>query len=196
MKNYLPGRFAALHEAFPLLWPLLNDDDRIGRMKLLSRMNVPAVLVLDSAAEEVWQLLDAARRIGLLDQIKQMIGHQIRQIMESEGYEHVKNKPLNSSWIFASGAQYRHPDWNGFYVHRSRDVHTVERFCISDRRSLNDLSVPPDSPLIASDWTRYRRVCRPHELDFVLGAPLAEFSWNWRELCHEIRIEGYVVLGD
>ena len=194
MKDYRPGRFASLHEAFPQLWSLLNDDERVGRMKLLSRMNVPAVVDLDTDAEDIWNVLDASRGIGLLDQVKQMIGHQIRQIMESNGYEHVRNKPLKTSWIFASGALYQHPDWRPFYVHRNRDVYNTKRFCVALKRKLSDLSRPRGSLLNPSDWVCHRRIALPHELDFVLGATLAEFGWNWRDLCQVLRTENYVIL--
>ncbi len=196
MNGYRPGRFASLHEAFPQLWALLNDYERIGRMKLLSRMNVPAVVDLDTDAEDVWSVLDASRGLGLLDQVKQMIGHQIRQIMESNGYEHVRNKPLRTSWIFSSGALYQHPDWILFYVHRNRDVFNTKRFCVALTRKLVDLSRSRSSPLDPSDWVCHRKVALPHELDFVLGAPLAEFGWNWRELCQVLQMDSYVILDD
>ena len=196
MNDYRPGRFASLHEAFPKIWALLNDDNRINRMKLLSRMNVPAVVDLDMDAEEFWSVFDESKRVGLLDQVKQMIGHQIRQIMESNGYVHVRNKPLSTSWIFASGALYQHPDWRLFYVHRNRDGFKMKSFCVSLNRNLNDLSCPENSLFNPSHWVRHRKVALPHELDFVLGAPLAEFGWNWRELCQVLHSESYVILDD
>ena len=198
MIEYDPGRYASLHDAFPLLWTVLNEEERVSQMELASRLNSPAVSVLDIGAEDVWEVLEAAKRLGLLNQVKQMIGHQIRQIMESRGYEHVRNKPLSTSWIFASGAVYRHPSWTMLYVHKKRLRSTDEnaRYCVASKRSLSDLRIPHDSPLVPSEWVRYRKVARRRELDFVMDAPLSDFGWRWRNLCDKVRADGFVILYD
>ncbi len=46
-------------------------------------MTVPAVVVLATTAHDIRQVLNEAGSIRLHDRLKQVIGHQIRQIMDS-----------------------------------------------------------------------------------------------------------------
>ena len=147
--KYSPEKFRTTYEQFPELWDLLSSDEMIGSMKRLSRRAVPAIAALDTDAEPVWQVLEEARQESplLYDQVKRMIGHMVRQIMESPlvGYEHVRNVPF-TSWIFSTGARYRDPAWRRWiYVHRNRDPVGEEMFCLAKTKSLSDLYNPPSN---------------------------------------------------
>ncbi|MCY3883961.1 MAG: hypothetical protein OXG24_03495 [Gammaproteobacteria bacterium] len=196
---YIPEGFAPEYELFPELLDYLSEDELVAKMILLSRRGVPAVAALDSDCEPIWRILRRARRRGIEDRTKQMIGHMVRQIMESDevGLEWVGSARLNS-WIFSAGAKYRHPSWQPLWVHRSRDGHDQERFCISRRKRLADLDTPPDD---RSQWVLYRRCLMRHELVYILNVRnLGEVEWQdddpvtWNSLGRRVRIEGFKIL--
>ncbi|MCY4142886.1 MAG: hypothetical protein OXG08_04230 [Gammaproteobacteria bacterium] len=182
------------------LWGLLNEETLVSRMKLLSRRGISAIAALDTDAEEIWEILRRARAIGIEDPIKQATGKMVRRILESDevGFVHVDNARVNS-WIFSSGAKYRHPDWRPLYVHRNRDPRAAEEFCISRRKRLGELASLTGG---ASSWIYFRRCLLEHELEYILDAwSLQEFEWNdiaeelnWRSLCRNVRSRGYIVL--
>ena len=190
--KYRPGRFAELHRQYPQVWRWLCDPGMAERMKALSRRGLPAVTALDIDAEPVWSALEVARDHGEEDQVKQMVGHQIRQIMEFHGYRKYGSKRIWTSWIFASGSVYRHPEWRRLYVHRPRYPDNVERYCVAAKRKLSTLPNPPSN---CSEWVPYRMCRTRSELNFVLQGNLDDdFGLEWRNLRREVADRGYVVL--
>lgn len=190
--EYQPGRFAFLHDEFREVWPFLNSPGLVERMKILSRRGVPAISALDIEAIPVWNALNAARPIGAEDQLKQMIGHQVRQIMEAEGYRKTGGKQIRNSWIFTWGSVYQHPEWRKLYVHKNREYAHSDAFCVAAKRKLPALRNPP--PDIFT-WIPYRMCHTKKELNFVLQGNLEDdFGVSWRELCDTVSEEGYCVL--
>ena len=192
--KYRPGNFAGLHDTYPKVWEAVRDPRAVERMKILSRRGSPAIMAFDIDAELLWSTLESARERGELDHVKQMTGHQVRQIMESVGYRKIlDSRPIRTSWIFASGAVYRKREWRQrLYVHRKRDVNAPEAYCIASKRQLSALSNPPPS---CSTWIPYRMCRTRKELNFVLDANLDDdFGWSWKNLCDAVAERGYVVL--
>ena len=181
------------------LWRFLNDDSTVSRMKQLSRRGIPAVGALDTDSEPFWEILRDARAIGLENSVKQRTGKMIREIMEGPnvGFVHRGNARINS-WIFSSGAKYRHPDWRTLYVHRNSDPEADEVFCVARRKHLTDLDSSPEE---LSSWVYYRRCLLPHELVYILDCEsITDFEWdedtpmNWRMLVRRVHNEGYKVV--
>ena len=190
--SYRPGRFARLHEQYPQIWEALIEPQFIAMMKVLSRRGVPAVSALDMEAELVVKSLETARLRGDENQVKQMIGNQIRQIMASEGFRKVEGKPVRSSWIFSWGAVYVRPDWYSLHVHRNRNIGDLDTHCISKKRILLSLQHPPSN---CAKWVPYRLCQTRQELNFVLEGNLDDdFGWSWRSLCETVDLNGYVIL--
>lgn len=180
------------------LWDLLNEDAMVSRMVLLSRKGIPAVAALDSDAERIWESLRVAKAAGLENPVKQKIGKMVREILESEsvGLEWAGSARINS-WIFSSGAKYRHPDWRPIHVHTLKDGN-FDEFCVSRRKHLADLDKSPSTP---SSWIYYRRCLMQHELEYVLDVEnLEQFDWDenttltWKALCRRVRSESYKIL--
>lgn len=191
--EYRPGRFAGLHDQYPQIWKFLNAEVVVSRMKILSRQGVPAVSALDIEAEVVWDALASARHRGQEDQVKQMIGHQIHQIMVSSGFLKDGGKSIRTSWIFGYGGFYQDPEWHRFYVHRNRDQDNPEMYCISSKRQLPTLPNPPPN---CYQWVPYRLCCTRRELNSVLDGNLDDdFGKNWQELQRVVGEQGYVILG-
>lgn len=189
---YLPGIFTRPHSRYPAVWHTLNEPGVVERMKLLCRRGYPAVCALDIDAEPIWTVLENARTRGEEDQVKQMIGHQVKQILEAKGYRRVGGKPIRTSWIFSFGSVYEDPEWRILYVCRNRDERDRSVFCLSSKRRVSTLPHPPPNPL---DWVLYRMCRTPRELKFVLNADLGyDFGWSWDQLCSEVDENGYVVL--
>ena len=205
-SEYQRRRFRSECREHPEIWELLVDELRellyedamVSRMMLLSRRGIPAVAALDTDAEPIWEILRRARIAGLENAVKQKIGKLIREILESDkvGLKWTGSASYNS-WIFSSGAKYRHPDWRPLYVHRKRDS-DADEFCISRRKRLTDLNYSPDRP---SSWIFYRRCMLQHELKYILDAQsLKDFEWDdhavltWSTLCRRVHSDGYVTL--
>lgn len=190
--RYRPGRFASLHKQYPRIWKALNEPQCVAMMKILSRRGIPAVSALDMEVELVWENLELARSRGDENQVKQMIGHQIRQIMASEGFRKVDGKPVRTSWIFSWGGVYVRPEWHSLYVHRNRNIGDPDTHCISKKRILLSLPNPPSD---CAKWVPYRMCQTRRELNFVLEGNLDDdFGWSWRNLCDTINENGYVIL--
>lgn len=190
--EYRPGRFAFLHSEFREVWRFLNSPGLVERMKILSRRGVPAISALDIEAIPVWDALNSARPIGAEDQLKQMIGHQIRQIMESQGYRKTGGKQIRTSWIFTWGSVYQDPEWRGLYVHKNREYAHPAAFCVAAKRQLSALQNPPPN---SSTWIPYRMCQTQKELNYVLDGNLDDdFGISWRNLCDAVNKEEYYLL--
>jgi hypothetical protein len=189
---YHSGIFTRPHSRYPDVWYTLNDPGVVERMKLLCRRGFPAVCALDIDAEPIWIVLEHARSRGEEDQVKQMIGHQIKQILESKGYRRAGGKPIRTSWIFSFGSVYEDPDWRILYVCRNRDERDQNVFCLSSKRRVSTLPNPPPN---VSSWVLYRMCRTPRELNYVLNADLGcDYGWSWDRLCAAVDENGYVAL--
>lgn len=194
----MPGQFRPFYERFPHLWDLLTSDQMIARMKALSRRGVPAVAAMESDAKPIWEILETARRESprVFNQTKRMLGHMVRQVMESPqvGYQYVGTVSFDS-WIFSSGGRYRDPDWRRWiYVHCSQDAHGGYVFCLARTKHLSNLTEQPISR--SSSWTYHRRCACQHELEFILDGSLTDWNLIWEEVCGEIQETGYVLMDD
>lgn len=193
-NQYIPGRFVKLHVNYPVIWEFLNDPIVIARMTAISRRGLPAILVLDSEAETIWRELRLARQMSQFSELKQMIGHQVKQVMESCGYRKVGVKPITTSWIFSSGSVYRDPAWHDLYLFRERNLSDFFQFCIAKKRRLSSL---PNPPAHQKKWAYFRKCSMLHELEFAMDSDLYEdFGWHWRDLYTEVEHQGYVILAD
>ena len=83
MATYTPNQFSDLYNSSfgKEIWKFLNEHDNIIRMITASDLQRPAVEPLSEV------LLDRFGKNIKQDRIKQMIGHMVRQIMESLNYE-------------------------------------------------------------------------------------------------------------
>lgn len=189
-SRYIPEIFSQPHQRYPQIWHTLNEPGIVERMKILSRRGFPAVSALDLDARPIWNALEDARANGREAQIKQMIGHQIRQILEHEGYIKVTSKPIRTSWIFSSGSVYEDPEWATLYISRNQDSLDPERYCVSSKRDVAALDDPPPK-----QWIAYRMCRTLNELHYVLDADLNDaFGWSWVRLCDSVDRDGYVIL--
>jgi len=113
MQTYEPSVFANLAESElgRRLWRFLNQDDSIIRMETATELGRPAVEGLEKP------LLEAFGEAVLDDRVKQMIGHMVRQIMESQGFVHeMKNVKITSGAPFSRASRYAIPGNATFFV--------------------------------------------------------------------------------
>jgi hypothetical protein len=101
--KYDPKSFSDVF-ASPLgakLWRFLNSHESKLMMKTATKFRKPAVAAV---SDEL--LADFGEEIRQ-DRIKQMIGHMVRQVMESEGYMiHSQNVPVRYGNLFNKGTSY------------------------------------------------------------------------------------------
>lgn len=101
--NYEAGRFSDLSELSlgKDLWQFLNRKDNIIRMETATELN-------RTAAESVSKiLLDEFGDDVKVNRVKQMIGHMIRQIMESRGYQMgTQNVKVSIQRLFTKASRY------------------------------------------------------------------------------------------
>lgn len=129
MILYSPDKFASL-AATPLgsqLWSFLNSDSAVACLETASRLGKPAV----EGIEE-----DLLRQFGakvMDDRVKQMIGHMVRQVMESREWVLDQSDVKVQSIPFTKASRYTRPDWVTLYAFRNAaDASDV---VISDRRT-------------------------------------------------------------
>ena len=105
LPAYRPDQFETLYhrEAGPDLWAFMQDPETVLRMEVASYLCRPAVEPLSPT------LLARFGQTVRRKEIKQMIGHMARQVLEHRGYQLDRSgvkirKPGN---IFYSGSKYR-----------------------------------------------------------------------------------------
>lgn len=129
MISYNPEKFASL-AATPLgvqLWAFLNSDAVVACLETASRLSKPAV----EGAEE--DLLGRFGRAVMDDRVKQMIGHMVRQVMESREWVLDQSDVKVQSIPFTKASRYTRPDWVTLYAFRNAaDPNDV---VVSDRRT-------------------------------------------------------------
>lgn len=95
------------------LWNFLNREDIVARMETATDLGQPALQAVED------QLLATFGKEVLADRIKQMIGRMVRQIMESNGFEHVTSDVRLSSVPFYKASRYRRRDQAIVYLFKS-----------------------------------------------------------------------------
>lgn len=95
------------------LWVFLNQPEIIGRMETATDLGQPALQAIED------QLLATFGDAVLANRIKQMIGRMVRQIMESDGYEHVTSDVRLNSVPFYKASRYRRRDQAMVYLFKS-----------------------------------------------------------------------------
>lgn len=100
-----PKNFSILYKT-PLgqkIWDFLNEHDNIVMMKAACYFKKPAAQIMSEGLLNKFG--DKIRE----DQIKQMIGAMIRQILESDGYEHEQHgmKVNDNDNLFTKASRYK-----------------------------------------------------------------------------------------
>lgn len=101
--------YKGLHTRYPEIWRYLNEPEVVIRMEEISP-NEPAVMALNFNDEPIMARLMPEQVTGDEDRIRRMIGNQIRQIMERNGWEKTEGHPKSTkgkSPFFVKGACYR-----------------------------------------------------------------------------------------
>jgi hypothetical protein len=122
MVKYEPGVFLTLYQTAlgVRLWGILNEHENIVRMKTATALGRPAV----EGLEEV--LLDKFGTQVLEDRVKQMIGHMVRQIMESNGYVvDAQNVKITNGGPFSRATRYKAANEMTFHVFRASKSPTM-----------------------------------------------------------------------
>ncbi|HEX4709701.1 hypothetical protein [Phenylobacterium sp.] len=95
------------------LWLFLNRDDVVARMETATDLGQPALQAVED------QLLETFGEAVLADRIKQMIGRMVRQVMETNGFEHVTSDVRLNSVPFYKASRYRRRDQAMVYLFKS-----------------------------------------------------------------------------
>jgi len=172
MLTYRAEQFASLY-ASPLgqrVWAFLIAADNIARLETASELSKPAV---EGIAE---QLLAEFREDALIDRVKQMVGHMVRQILEQRGWVLDQTDVKVQSVPFNKAARYRRSDWHTFHAFRNtKDPRDV---AITDRRQ--DPKLPTDTR-----WTFYATFASPLQAVVAFGVN------DIAELREEVHTHGY-----
>ena len=134
-NEYDAGTFQALADTTlgRNLWQFLNQELTIVRMETATGLGKPAVTGIEE------QLLWSFREDVVDDRMKQMVGHMVRQVMESQGYQIEQRNMSISSALFSKGTRYGRPDWQRLHVFRSSA--NARELCFTDSRDTAGL--PP-----------------------------------------------------
>lgn len=102
--NYVPGHFISTYNSQDgaVIFDFLKERDNIVRMKTATYLSRPAAEPLSP------YLVEKFGPVIATDQVKKMIGHMIRQIMEHCGYQFDRSGvPIKREGnIFSSAARY------------------------------------------------------------------------------------------
>ena len=102
--NYQAQNFSGLFRASfaPDLWQYLRRPETVLAMEVATKLRKPAVEAIGD---------DLIRDFGTVVQqkrVKQMVGHMVRQIMESRGYIlDAQRVPCRFDKLFSSGTRYK-----------------------------------------------------------------------------------------
>ncbi|RTL94238.1 hypothetical protein ABWH97_08995 [Nitratireductor sp. ac15] len=172
MFAYTPEKFSSLYESRlgQRIWEFLTQPENVARLETASGLSKPAV----EGIEE--QLLEEFREEILVDRVKQMVGHMVRQLMEQQGWVLDQSDVKVQSVPFSKAARYRRPEWITFHAFRNtsdpRDV------AITDRRQ--NAPLPADTR-----WTYYATFASP------LKAAVAFGVRDIRQLRQQVHSHGY-----
>lgn len=105
--DYQAGSFSDVYntELGKDVWDYLNDDRIKSKMQLATDLGFPAV---EGVGNDLFYKFPSVYRN---DRYKQMIGHMIKQIMESLGYSHYKkNIKCTKQRLYSNGSVYQKID--------------------------------------------------------------------------------------
>lgn len=172
MLIYRPDKFSSLYESElgQRIKSFLTRDDNVARLETASQLSKPAV----EGIEE--QLLAEFREDVLVDRVKQMVGHMVRQILEQRDWVLDQTDVKVQSVPFSKATRYRRPDWITFHAFRnSSDPRDI---VITDRRQ--------NPPLPAgSRWTFYATFASPLKAAVAFGVK------DIKQLRQEVHSRGY-----
>lgn len=102
--TYTPGHFSSTFKdhSGQAIWEFLRKEDNLVRMETATYLSRPAAEALSP------QLLQTFGERVKADRVKQMVGHMIRQILESKGYrlDQTSVRISRPGNIFSSAARY------------------------------------------------------------------------------------------
>ncbi len=142
-------------------------------MKVACDLGQPAVVGIEE------ELLIVLGKDILIDRVKQMVGHMVRQVMEKEGFVIDQGDVKIHSVPFSKGTRYKRPDWHP--VHVFRNSGDPRDLCFTDTRTGDKL------PALAgkSTWRYWT------SFSTALRGSIA-FGVKPSELRQEIMKRGYV----
>lgn len=168
MLDYIPMQFTRDYntDLGRELWVTLNSDVVIARMETASDLDQPALKPIEDI------LLSLFDEQILADRIKQMIGHMVRQVMESRGYEHVTTDVRMNSVPFYKASRYRKAGRDTLYLFQSsKDRREIG---LTNERDGRKLPAAPDG----AKWKFVNVLTSPIKANigygFVLASAVAE----------------------
>lgn len=164
MQDYIPMQFARDYDTDlgRELWKTLNNDVVVARMETASDLDQPAL----KPVEDI--LLAQFDEQVLADRTKQMIGHMVRQVMESRGYEHVTTDVRLNSVPFYKASRYRKAGRDSLYLfHSSKDRREI---ALTDTRDGQKLPAAPDG----AKWKFVNVLTSPIKANIGYGFRLAD----------------------
>ena len=82
------------------LWQFLNEELTVARLETTTDRAKPAVFGIEE------QLLQRFGNVVADNRVKQMIGHMVRQVIESRGYRIERRNVTIGSALFSKGTRY------------------------------------------------------------------------------------------
>lgn len=175
-NDYDAGTFQSLADTDlgRRLWRFLNEELTVARLETATDLAKPAVMGIEE------QLL---RRFGdavVHDRTKQMIGHMVRQVMETRGYRIERRNVSLGSALFSKGTRYGRPDWQRLQVFRNGK--DLRELCFADHRDAGRL--PP--PARGGRWRYWASFAT------VLRGTIA-YGIDVHEVRREVAAQGYAL---
>jgi hypothetical protein len=158
MNLYNPDKFKSLYQtALGLkLWEFLNEDLTVSRLIAFSEADRPAVQGIEEA------LLERFGNEVCEDRVKQMIGHMVRQVLESRGWVIDQQNVNVFSVPFIKATRYRRLDRCKFFVFRSsKDVRSL---CLTKSRSVTLPNAENNG-----EWRYWTTLSSPLRASIVFG---------------------------
>lgn len=151
--EYAAGTFRSLADTAlgRDLWQFLTEELTVARLETATDLAKPAVFGIEE------QLLQRFGNVVADDRVKQMIGHMVRQIMESKGYRIDRRDVTIASALFSKGTRYGRPDWQRLQVFRNGS--NARELCFADRRDTSKLP-PPENGGKWRFWASFASILR------------------------------------
>ena len=179
-KNYAAGPFRPLAETElgQQLWGFLNEDQVIVRLETATDLGKPAVTGIEGP------LLCRFREKVVGDRIKQMVGHMVRQVLESRGYCLQQRNVIINSALFSKGTRYSRPEWHRLHVFRNTE--DPPELCVAGTRDTSAL--PPATA--GGSWRFIGSFSSPLRGEIVYGLDTQEVLREINENGHALRRKG------
>ncbi len=135
--EYDPGRFGVGQYGVltQKLWPFLKEEAQVTAMKVATDLGHPAVEgIAEALVKQFGEEFDE-------DRPRQLVGHMVRQVMESEGYEIDKADVKVFAYPFTKATRYRRKGGVRWIVFRSsKNLH--ELCIVADRADIERAPAP------------------------------------------------------